>query len=187
MRKVLIIILGFVVLVAMSFFLWLHYRYLWHQRSGQFYQDDSTQFTFYYPKGFNLFRLEDLKRRNQDFLAGFKKAERDSIACGVIAKEKPASYEWNPQKELLDTLLVLKRNQNGFQEVASRVVKTQHGAAIFVDHTYQYDQQTRARNQQVAFPTADKFYYLTCGGPASVFDDYKYGFELFFKTFRVKS
>lgn len=180
-------ILGFVILIVISVVLWSRFRYLWYQRGAQFYQDASTQFTFYYPKGFNLFRLEDLKRRNQEFVAGFKKLERDSIACGVIEKEKPASYEWDPQKELLDTLVVLKRNQNDFKEVAGRVIKMQSGSAIFVDHTYQYDPQTRGRNQQVAFPVTDKFYYLTCGGPESVFDDYKYGFELFFKTFRVLS
>jgi len=173
------------VLVAGGWWGWVNYRYLWDQRGASFYQDETADFTFYYPREFVLFKPDEIKRRNEKFVAGFKNPTRDSIACGVIELERPAGFVWDPSDQLEKSSDQLRQNQEGFEEVAAKVTDTPNGRAILIDHRYQHDAQTRARNRQLSFATDEKFVYLTCGGPDAVFADHLRGFELFFKTFRL--
>lgn len=128
---------------------------------AQVYEDIRNGFSFRYPAGWALIPEDDLKHRNEKFVAGVYIPESPSTAIGVIREVRDPSQRF--ESKIFRARLEENLEKNLQELVILSLKEKKQNDAYLYDISYTYNNSGKAfvRQHQKIFVTQDALYYVS--------------------------
>lgn len=172
-------------LLAGLFIGWPYLTTQLFEKSSSVYEDREQGFSFHYPKTWELIPKQDLKYRNEKFVAGVYTPAVPSTAVGVIVEPRREGAVYESRSLAREIEATLSATLTDFKMLKRKPIKRNGIVGIEIQYTFKHLNKTLVRQRQRVLVGKERIYYLSGTTLAQNLGTYQKELQQIFRSLTV--